>query len=221
MVRKIEFVFGQDEATGQWGALPKQYIESEFNYFWNHQGLFHDIIEHSHEEFHKYFRGEFAYNVGGELFAMGICYSVYNNFVPHDRPFDSNRCFNESIKAECIGLLYDVDDGSSQFGDEILCNIPYQKPTEHYFEYMIYELTEKYPKYKKEVYRLLRAGFRYGERTYKRTWESEQNLHKLFDILKKLTKQNVEGLMAMYSGFEIKINNQFKFKLKMIEHELS
>ena len=212
-MRKVEFLLGQDDNTGDWGAILKTCRNTDFNYFWTHQGLFHDLIEHWFEGIHKYFKGKYAFNVGGELFAMGISYSVYNNFVPYDRPFNNNQCYNTAIERECIHLLSELEEGYSSFGNELLCCIPYQRPQETYLERMIQNIEEKHYKYRKETRRFLRAGFKEGEK-FKRTWESEQNLYKLFQALKRIVKMNAEELSYEFKGFTITYNNKFKHKIK-------
>ena len=75
LVRCVRMKFFQDSDNGEWGLThdDTQSGDECFNAFWSATGIFHDVFEHAHEH-SKYFRGEAALNVGGEMAAMGAMY---------------------------------------------------------------------------------------------------------------------------------------------------
>lgn len=209
---KIEFVFTTDE-NGINGVLPKNYLNKNFDTFWNSQGIFHDIFEHFFEDKHKYFKGKYAFNIGGEIFASGIYTYIMETFYPTGRLFNSYQNFEEAVIGDCINLITDIKE-TEIYGSELLCSVPYQKPLRNtILENIIYSIGHDYPKDKKYITRLLRAGYRYGKRNYKRTNEAFNNIEETLLKLKKLTERNVESMIDYYQGFTVYAKKDFKIKI--------
>ena len=72
LVRKVSFRMFEDDANGEWGLTHADTFNGSepFNAFWGDMGLFHDVFEHAHEH-SRFYSGEYAMNIGGELAAMG------------------------------------------------------------------------------------------------------------------------------------------------------
>ena len=189
LVNKIDLKFFDDDATGEWGlAHATTYNDNNaFNAFWNGMGIFHDVFEHWFENEHKYFMGDNAMNVGGEMAAMGAMWYYYAELGVHNRmnersfhsPSDSMRMTTESMIQESIQCGY------NQFGNTLECGVPYQKPVESgELEYQIQKFADNVKEF----------NFDYSS-NYDQTQEKEDSkLHqpgiRLFSLLWELAVQD-------------------------------
>lgn len=60
----------EDDATGKRGLCHANAV-GKFNAFWSPDGIFHDVFEHYFEDKHKYFSGNAAFTIWGEMCASG------------------------------------------------------------------------------------------------------------------------------------------------------
>ena len=129
---KVELKFHEDDATGDWGLLPSNSIniDTPFNSFWTPQGIFHDVFEHYFEQNHRYFTDKYAFNIGGEVAAMGHLAYYWNEFRPEDRQINrlSIYSFEQSIIDSTKSDMQEaISEGYSNYGNELLCAVPKQK----------------------------------------------------------------------------------------------
>jgi hypothetical protein len=147
LIDTVNLSFFQDDATGDYGVAHEEILSEhgdKFNAFWNGIGIFHDVWEHQHEYKHKYFRGDYALNIGGEMAAMGKMWyyqdklglgnnRMLNPYSIHS-PGDLMRMTTDNMIQEAIEYGY------TSFGDRLQSAVPCQKPTQNSeLEYQIEE----------------------------------------------------------------------------------
>lgn len=234
LVKKIELTFFQDDANGEWGLTHKDTFDnrngSSFNAFWSGMGIFHDIFEHSHEHQNKYFRGDYAMNIGGEMTAMGAMWYYIDQLGMHNRlngrsiysPGDIMRKSTEDMINEAIEY------GGGQFGSVLESNVPKQRPTENgELEYQIAEYwktvkafdPEKNHEGEKEygyqyknsvnfrkIADLHRYGYRMAERFVPDNFDNKATLCDFFDVWETFCKNHPADEMKNYfNGLTFKI----------------
>ncbi len=151
MIHKIKLRFFEDEATGEWGLAHANSIDREepFNAFWSHQGIFHDVFEHYFEDVSPYFSGDYAFNVGGEVAAMGhYAYYMYN-FYPEKRLFNRQSHFNldDAVIGSTIDEMRDgIMEGTSRFGLKLMSKVPRQKEDGYDLRHICGIIDEHYDK---------------------------------------------------------------------------
>lgn len=138
---KVELLFFRDDANGEYGIAHSNAIDEGFNAFWTGIGIFHDVFEHSHEGKHKYFKGDYAFNVAGEMAAMGSCFYYYNELGVYNR-MSGNYYFkgtDRNIIDSGMTLAHEnIYSGCGNFGYELRTKIPYQKPLNtNYFDEVV------------------------------------------------------------------------------------
>jgi hypothetical protein len=230
-MKKITLELREDEATGVIGFIPEGC--EDFNSFTDSIGLFHDIFEHWFEGKHKYFQDKFKCDRSGELVAMGACYYFYNELGIHNRALGNHRIYPFGyiiLRGEFDSLLSNIlyEEDSFAYGkNELLCNIPYQKPIEGYFEDNIEEtylafkkrvekdLEEADNEYAKEYFKSVTLGkvqtlFRYGYRMAARwiptNYDNRVILTSFIDFWKIFfEKVNLEYLSDDYQKVTFKI----------------
>jgi hypothetical protein len=129
MKYKVLLTFHNDYATGEWGLLPKNSIKIDepFNSFWTHQGIFHDIFEHHFEGNNKYFQNNYAFNIGGEVAAMGHLAYYYFKYYLEDRWFSNNSIYSRDeqiIHTTFSDMQEGIVNGYFHYGDKLECNVP-------------------------------------------------------------------------------------------------
>lgn len=155
-VRTVDLRFFQDNATGNWGVTHKDTQGDDgFNAIWSAQMLFHDSFEHAHEHTNRFFRGDFAMNVGGEMAAMGAMWYYYDQLGLYERLTDGSIYspgdrMRQSTQGECESAIYD---GYGRFGQTLTSNVPRQRPTDNSeLECQIALLVQKVKEYQKREY---------------------------------------------------------------------
>jgi len=127
-----------DDVSGEYGLSHDNAIDinTPFNAFWNGQGIFHDVFEHYFEEENKYFMGDAAFNVGGEVAAMGhLAYYVNGLGIGSVR---SLRAKYGYINKEDIisGTHNEIQEacsyGYTNYGNTLICKVPYQRSFNSY-----------------------------------------------------------------------------------------
>lgn len=143
LVKSVYLKFFCDSANGEYGVTHADTIDDDngFNAVWTAQMLFHDVFEHSHE-FSKYFRGDYALNIGGEMAAMGFLTYYYSNIGINGR--FNNFSMVRPDESILVTTFSDVEDcivsGNYRFGYVLESNVPYQKPIDDYtMEWIIEE----------------------------------------------------------------------------------
>jgi hypothetical protein len=226
LIKTVKLSFFQDDANGEWGLCHTDTQDSNygngFNAFWGGLGIFHDIFEHSHEHQNKYFRGDYAMNVGGEMTAMGAMWYYYETLGMYNRlnsngyrsPADMMR---ETTESEIQEALYS---GYCQYGNELLSNVPKQRPTENgELEYQIEKMWKQVKEapikctdeqerefaiaYKnsvsfRKIADLHRYGYRMAERMVPDNWDNRTTLVDFMNVWDKFCKDNTAEQMQNY-----------------------
>lgn len=224
LINTVRLTFFKDDASGEWGLAHETTFDDNnaFNAFWDGLGIFHDIFEHWFENEHKYFKDDFAMNVGGEMCAMGAMWYYISELYMHNRitdrsiysDGDSMRMTTESEVQEAI--LY----GYCNYGYTLESNVPKQQPTNNSeLEYQIKTFWDNVkgfsPKsnydqeledcrnYKRSVsFRkiadLHRYGFRMAERMVPNIRENQYTLIEFKNYWDAFCKQNSAEEMANY-----------------------
>lgn len=233
LVKTVELSFFNDEANGEWGLCHKdtQDVDNGFNAFWNGTGIFHDVFEHSHEHQNKYFRGDYAMNMGGELAAMGSMMYYIETLEVHNR-LTRNAFFRgnaEVMKESTLGDIKDaIYSGYCRYGYTLESNVPKQKPVEcGELEYSIkeyYNEVKNYPvectdererefalNYKQSVtFRkiadLHRYGYRMAEKLVADNWDNRTTLVDFINVWNEFCKNHsAEEMKNMFDGITFKL----------------
>jgi len=234
LIKTVKLSFFQDDANGEFGLCHKDTQDDRFgrafNAFWDGMGLFHDVFEHSHEHTNKYFRGDYAMNIGGEMAAMGSLWyyvdvlGVYNRLRSGSMyaPSESMMQTTLSDVQECI------TEGYTSYGNTLESNVPYQRPTDNgELEYVISEYWNKVKEtnvrteyeqekeagieYKKSVtFRkiadLHRYGFRMAAKLVPDSWDNRQVLANFIEYWNEFCKNNnAEEMNNAFDGLTVKL----------------
>lgn len=149
----VELKFFEDDATREWGVAHSNSINNEygnsFNAFWNGIGIFHDVFEHYFEDNHPYFKKDYAFNIGGEVAAMGHLSYYWNQYYIEERKLNSNSIysFEENIISSTESEMEEaITYGYWNFGNKLQCNTP---KTNYYHSYLENIIQEHWYKIKK------------------------------------------------------------------------
>ena len=232
LVKTVELSFFQDNANGEWGLCHKdtQNDNNGFNAFWGGILFFHDIFEHSHEYQNKYFRGEYAMNIGGEMTAMGAMWYYIDQLGVYNRL--SNRSIHapsDIMRMSTQDMIHEaIESGNAQYGSTLESNVPKQRPTENgELEYQISEYWKKVKTFNPEsnyesekeygyLYKnsvtfrkiadLHRYGYRMAEKFVADNWDNRTTLIDFIEVWNKFcAKHNAEDMARMFSGMTFKI----------------
>lgn len=227
-IKNVQLVFFKDDATGDWGLAHKEtYNDNDaFNAFWGGIGFFHDVFEHSHEKTHKYFQGDYAMNIGGEMAAMGSMFYYIEELGLGNRILNSRFTPGDSMReTTCSDIQEAISEGYGRYGNTLECNVPKQNPTDngelewqiekYWKEAQTYtygkDKGEKYycekekensDNYKRSVtFRkiadLHRYGYRMAEKLVKsETWENRHVLRNFIEFWDAFTKNNSAEFLA-------------------------
>lgn len=228
LFKTVDLVFFEDE-SGTHGVTHKETVDG-FDAFWNGIGLFHDVFEHSHEHTHKYFRGDYAMNLGGEMAAMGALWYFYDSLGVYNRlkangMYAPSEIMREGTSSHMVEYL---QDGYTRTGPTLTSKVPAQRPTDNgELEYQIAEYwklvqrtspSTKYEQemesaieYKKSVtFRkiadLHRYGYRMAERMVPENWENRATLVAFIDFFETFCKNNsAETLARIFRKMVVKL----------------
>lgn len=241
LVQTIDLVFFQDDANGEYGVTHKSTHRDDdgFNAFWDGQGLFHDVFEHAHEH-ERYFRGECAMNIGGEMAAMGKLWYYYetlglNSRMPslHMSPGTNMRRNTEDLVEETIS------ESIMRYGSTLESGVPRQRPTDNdELEYQIGEYVKNVRKcqpkpkdqwdkdgyeheaavmFKKSVTRrkiadLHRWGYRAAEKLVPNNNQNHTTLYEFLTFWKGFCASHpAEELASQYRGIQFRIYREGEF----------
>lgn len=208
MARKVTLELFRDvDGSGEYGFAGENTTGDypSFNAFYNGIGIFHDVFEHWFEKRHKYFMGDYAMNVGGEMVAMGSAMYYYFVLCVRNRPLNSIHSFDSAAMLTTFGALQEaIHYGYTTFGSELLCKVPYQKDTGDWtLESM---LSEYIAKFKSLEDRLPEdEQEREGAIVYKKSVSKSKivRLHRYgYNIAKKLVPDNKENSEMCYKFIE-------------------
>ncbi len=235
LIREVNLIFFQDDANGEYGLTHKETYDDNygngFNAFWDGIGIFHDVFEHSHEFTHKYFRGEAALNIGGEMTAMGAMWYYYDVIGVNNRQINPHSIHPmcESMKRTTLDEVQEsIQEGYCRYGNVLECNVPKQIPTDNYeLEYQIQDYWKKvrgftkfseYDQekeagkgYKKSVsFRKIADLHRYGYRMAKKlipdNYENRNMMINFINYWNFFYKDNkAEEMQNYYNGITFKI----------------
>lgn len=232
---KVELLFFQDEANGEYGIAHSNAIDQGFNAFWNGIGIFHDVFEHSHEDTHKYFKDQYAFNLGGEMCALAKAYYFYDSMGITNRAFNNYRLFQEVVIEDTFSTAHEsIAYGYCNFGYTLECNVPYQKPVKDNYmeshikdkwqglkqvqprrdEHTTKEELEDMRQYKKsctlsKILRLHRYGYRWAERQYPNNRHNQETLYNFINYWNLFTKTNsAEDMYNYFKGITFNITKK-------------
>ena len=236
LIKTVDLQFFRDDATGDWGLTHKNTLNSDtsFNAFWDGIGIFHDVFEHSHEYTNKYFKGEYAMNVGGEMTAMGAMWYLFEDLGVYNRM--RNNGYNryspgESMKETTLSLMTEaIYSAYCHYGYTLESNVPYQKPVnnselEYQIETMWNNIKDYYPDrnlndeqeiefvrdYRqsitfRKIADLHRYGYRMAQREISCNNHNRNVLSEFIDYWNDLTKNNQsEDMSRMFKGITFKL----------------
>lgn len=247
LIKTVDLRFFKDSATGETGLCHYNTQDDNygqaFNAFWNGIGLFHDVFEHSHEYENKYFRGDYAMNVGGEMAAMGAMWYYFETLSVNNRmSWSSYVPPSESMKRTTLDMVHEaIEDGYTSYGNVLLSNVPKQRPVENSeLEYQIEDYWKKVKElstkteyeqeresgkeYKKSVtFRkiadLHRYGYRMAERLVPNKWDNARVLENFIEQWDTFCKaNNAEEIANQCQGITVKLykdeNGLISWKVK-------
>lgn len=234
LIKTVDLVFFCDDATGDYGLTHKETFDSNtgasFNAFWGGMGIFHDVFEHSHEYTNKYFKGDYAMNIGGEMAAMGSMWYYIDQLGMHTRlsyrniysPGDNMRLTTQDLITEAIQY------GNIQYGHTLESNVPNQRTTDnHELEYQIEKFWKeiktqnvdtKYEQEKddaiqykksvsfKKIADLHRYGYRMAEKLVPDNYKNQRMTIDFFAFWDEFCKNNPAETMAnVFKGMKVKL----------------
>lgn len=233
LIKKVDLRFFQDNTTGEYGLAHADTLDnngSGFNAFWNGIGIFHDVFEHSHEHANKYFRGDYAMNVGGEMAAMGGLWYYYNVLGVYNRMSQGMYYTpGDIMKRTTMDMVSEaITDGNTQFGNVLESNVPKQSPVcDSELEYQIADFWKTIKNtnvktdykddrkrgrdYKKSVtFRkiadLHRYGFRMAEKFVPDNRANADTLCEFLEFFDAFCKNNsTENLQGLFRGMIVKV----------------
>lgn len=213
LVKTVELTFFNDNATGEWGLTHKNTYDDRygisFNAFWDGQGIFHDIFEHSHEHENKYFKGDYAMNVGGEMTAMGAMWYYFDTLGMHTR-LNLNRYSiytpGQRMKESTLGDVKDSISGNTRYGNTLECNVPIQRPVnDGELEYQIEQYWKDVKKYEPHFYENAEQERKDGE-TYRKsvTYRKIADLHRYgYRMAERLVPENYDNQTTLIDFLEV------------------
>lgn len=234
LIKKVDLVFFCDDATGEYGLAHKETYDDyngSFNAFWGGIGIFHDVFEHSHEYTNKYFRGDYAMNIGGEMAAMGAMWYYIDTLGVWNRLGNRPSIYthSQSMRLTTQDMIVDaVKYGNIQYGSTLESNVPKQKPVDNWtLESEIEEYWHEVKKLKPEtdyeqeredcerykeslsfrkIADLHRYGYRMAEKMVPDTLENRNTLCDFLSFFEEFCANNdAKELATFFNGMEVKL----------------
>lgn len=208
LIKTVDLRFFEDDGNGEWGLCHADTMDSDngFNAFWNGIGIFHDVFEHSHEHQNKYFRGDYAMNVGGEMAAMGAMWYYYNVLGVSNRMNANGWTVpSESMKQTTLSEVKEVlYGGYCRYGYTLESNVPKQRPV--YDSELEYQIEDFWKQVKESPIRCTNEQEKEFARAYKRsvTFRKIADLHRYgFRMAERLVKDCYDNRIALYDFIEV------------------
>lgn len=209
LIKEVNLVFFEDDATGDWGITHNNtYDESDgrsFNAIWTGPMIFHDVFEHSHEFSHKYFKGDYALNIGGEMTAMGAMWYYYNRLNIHNRDINPTSMYSmaEKMKHTTLDDVKEAIGGYPRYGYTLESCVPRQKPVEDgELEYQIEDFWKEVKEYNSHYSKSDGEQEREDGRNYRKsvTFGKIANLHRYgYRMAERLVPDNYENQRTLYT----------------------
>ena len=221
----------RDEANGEYGVAHSNAVDRGFNAFWSGVGIFHDVFEHHHEDTHKYFKGDYAFNVAGEMMASGAMYYYSNELGVYNRRLDSFKGWERSVVESGYDSWVDLLNGYGGYGDfglTLESRIPYQRPVGSFDSYIedgwlqlqSYEPIDRDEQQdyndaldckasitKRKFFDLYRYGFRYAQRFVPDNYENQATLSEFINFWNDITKKvDAETLYSFVDSIQFNIS---------------
>jgi hypothetical protein len=148
LVHKVELSLFQDDTGLPTGLAHSNALERGFNPFWDGVGIFHDVFEHWFEKRHKYFQGDCAFNIGGEMAAMGAALYYSYELGVDKRILRNYGGWPSALVSTTESLMQEaVCYGYTEFGDTLECGVPYQRGGTPTLERMVQEMMDRVREY--------------------------------------------------------------------------
>ncbi len=234
----VKLELTQDE-HGFYGLLPYGSDDYGFNSFWSGLGIFHDVFEHYFEMENKYFMGDYAFNIGGEIAAMGHLAYYKSHFDVSKR---SSRGYIDD--QALINTTFDDDffHGHRKypdFGDVLMSKVPRVRKSlpygvdnlinEHYYRIKDVRLkTEAIIKYKKsftysKIKNLYAWGFNRASKIIPRSEENRRFINEFCEYWDNFCKKyDAEDLEYTVRAFIFRIypgeKTRWTVKVQLKEH---
>jgi hypothetical protein len=250
---KVKLKVFQDNATDEWGLAHSNSLDlsngDSFNAFWTGEGIFHDVFEHYFEDKHKYFKDKYAFNIGGEVAAMGHLAYYYSVLRIDNRMQRRNNFYapETSLAQTTSHIMQEsIQCGYFTFGNKLMCGVPKQKDVNSYFlsnviNEHLYYIEEKCfvakdcePEYK-EMCRAYRRSITENRLTNLYTWgykqaemiapyndENKETLEGFINYWVKFCSNNSAEEMANLIDeieFTITTGENLKWEAELITHE--
>lgn len=216
LVNTVNLKFFADDAGMGWGMSHEETYDNNygngFNSFWDGLGIFHDVFEHYFEYRHKYFQGDHAANVGGEMAAMGhLWYYIFElglsiRDANKGRYGFGDRDLGDSIMGVTRSYIQEaVQAGYCNYGYTLECAVPRQSPLDNELDYRLrqyyeqvksWEFAEQYHNCEQE---------RESAQNYKKsvTFQKIANLHRWgYRQAEKLVPNNMANQSTLHSFIE-------------------
>ena len=143
-INEIKLSLFESDRNGGFGLAHHNAINDNegngFDPFWDGWGIFHDVFEHWFEDEHKYFKGDNAFNVGGEMAAMGAMYYFAQCLQIRNRSVGGSWGWN-GLEGSLRGITQNmiaesIKGGYCQYGYSLECGVPYQRPVSYGYQYL-------------------------------------------------------------------------------------
>lgn len=228
LIKVVDLRFFCDDVNGEYGLTHKETIKEGFNAFWGTIGIFHDVWEHEHEYTHKYFRGSYAMNVGGEMAAMGKMWYYQDELgLGNARNLSQYSIYSEGDRMRQttqMEIQEAIQSGYCQFGSTLESRVPKQRPVDNEeLEYQIEKMWEDIRSYHysgnteysddnekkasteykqscnfRKIADLHRWGYRQGEKLVPYSWENRNTLREFIEFWGSFCKNNIAEELQNY-----------------------
>jgi len=205
LIKTVDLVFFEDDASGNWGLAHKEtYNENNaFNAFWNGIGVFHDVFEHYFENKHKYFKGDYGMNVGGEMVASGHMWYYRNKLGMYNMRLQDGYQTTASKKMidNTSDLVQEaICSGYANYGSKLESNIPKQSPADDY------DLEDELSNFWQDVKSWNFRNDYYDERKYSETYKKSISFKKIVDLHRWGFKQEEKYVPDNYENKDVLCN---------------
>jgi len=236
LIHKVELDFFEDN-NGILGLAHKNSYDRDeaFDAFYDGALIFHDVFEHWFEHNHKYFMGNYGFNVAGESAAMGAaCYYIQELGLYNRLMYRGFQGIDQILSNTTTDIISEaIWAGYCNFGTELRCCIPKIKYTDNYTletylteyrhqlkqkmrvgsrsEYCCegeYEFAKKYKKSvtKRKVKSLTRWGYQMAEKLIPHNRNNIEVLINFIEYWNNFTKINLcENMMTMFKGITFRL----------------
>ena len=226
LINTVKLRLFEDNNTGIYGLAHDNAIEVDnpFNAFWDGIGIFHDVFEHWFENVDENFKDQFAFNVGGEMAAMGACVYYYFTLGIYNRLIDNTYySFIDQCRFTTENDIQEsIESGYCRFGYTLESNIKKQSFVDcsdlelmideyidqvkkfkvgkscHHDEEKEYAINYKKSVTKRKIKDLHRWGFRMAENLIPDNNQNQEILINFIEFWNSFCKQNDAKELSNY-----------------------